>query len=61
MGYLYIVTHSPIASTLTLLSLATTPVGRTVPDAENSVPLAAHYSRTDTASTNVPPADVHAQ
>ncbi len=61
MGYLYVVTHSPIASTLTLLSLATTPVGHTVPDAEDSIPSAAHHSCTDTASTNMPPADVHAQ
>src|SRR5258708_24761224 len=60
MGYLYVVTHFPIASTLTLLSLATTPVGHTLPDAEDSLPSAAHHSCTATASTNIPPADVHA-
>jgi len=61
MGYLYIVTHSPIASTLTLLSPATTPVRHTMPDAEDSIPSEAHYSCTDTASTNTPPTDAHAQ
>src|SRR5216684_6521489 len=60
VGYLYIVTHSPIASTLTLLSPATTPVGHTVPDAEDSIPSEAHCSCTDTASTNTPPTDAHA-
>src|SRR5260370_32476484 len=55
MGYLYIVTHSPIASTLTLLSPATTLVRCTAPDAEDSVPSSPHHSCTDTASTTPPP------